>query len=258
MARPNVWRRVLAWMRLAYTDITSKEHHILLEWIVWTVIVSVVVTVLQHDEQLDAEYHLLFKMIETFILITFSVDYAFNIYYAENKRRYITSFAGIVDLVSIMPSFLVYVDLAEVKFLRSLRFLRFLRILQVAKAVREQSPNSQGGEVIETTSLVLDLQLSVIGISAALLLVPDNALRNLLLVVTLVIAVTTGLRRWLVHHQFLTLSVLVLLATVVSAMMYAIHLDEAGHSEWAVGLLLGTVIVTLFTALRVEGPAGGL
>src|SRR5688500_20162157 len=49
--RGSRWTRLKAWLRLAYTDLGSKEHHLLVEWIVWMVIVSVVVTVLQRAEE---------------------------------------------------------------------------------------------------------------------------------------------------------------------------------------------------------------
>ena len=190
--RSSPWTRTKAWLRLAYTDLGSKEHHVLLEWIIWMVILSVVVTVLQHDVALDELYHPHFRLVEGAILVIFAIDYALNLYYAPSKRSYAFSFAGIVDLLAIMPSFLIFVDLSAIKFLRALRFLRFLRLAQVIKAL-QQRQHIDGDD--EHSSLLLDLQLAVIGISALLLLVPDDALRNMLLGCTLVAAITTGLRR---------------------------------------------------------------
>src|SRR5687768_7996075 len=57
MLRPTRWHRIHVWLRMAYTDVGSKEHAALLEYVIWMVIVSVVVTVLQHDHALDREYH---------------------------------------------------------------------------------------------------------------------------------------------------------------------------------------------------------
>ena len=251
--RGSLTTRLRAWLRLAYTDIGSKEHHILLEWIIWMVILSVVITVLQHDHTIDEQYHPLFRVVESFILLVFATDYASNIYFAQSKRAYVFSFSGIVDLLAIMPSALIFVDLTAIKFLRGLRFLRFLRILQVVKAVkhRQQSETEE-----ENQSLLLDLQLGVIGVSALLLLVPDDELRNMLLACTLVVAITTGLRRWLVFKQKPTVSIVVLVSLVIWAMSFAVQLDGAGRSDWAVWFLLGAVVVAATTWFQIEAPAG--
>ncbi|MGI8424296.1 MAG: ion transporter [Chloroflexota bacterium] len=252
--RSSPWTRVRAWLRLAYTDLGCKEHHILLEWIIWMVNLSVVVTVLQQDAALDEQYQLAFRVVELFILIVFASDYTLNLVYAPSKRGYALSFSGIVDLLAIMPSFLVFFDTSTVKFLRALRFLRFLRILQVVKAISHRQAIS--GEDQENQSLLLDLQLGVIGVSALLLLVPEDALRNLLLICTLAVAVTTGLRRWLVYKQKPAISITVLLACVIGAMMYAQNLDLAGQQDWAIWFLVGSVVVAVVTWFQIEGPAG--
>lgn len=254
MQRGSRWTRLKAWLRLAYTDFGSKEHHLMLEWIIWMVILSVVVTVLQQDPSLNDLYTDLFRVLETTILVVFAADYALNLYFAPSKRGYIFSFSGIVDLIAILPSFLVFFDTSSVKFLRALRFLRFLRILQVVKALQHRTTTSEADE--ENQSLLLDLQFGVIGVSALLLLVPDDALRNLLLFCTLVLAVTTGLRRWLVYRQMPAAAIVVMLACVISAMIYAQQLDAAGQTDWAVSLLIGSVVVAVATWSRIEGPAG--
>ena len=54
------------------------------------------------------------------------------------------SLAGIVDLLAILPSALVFIDLNAVKVLRALRFLRFLSLLQVVKAIQHgQQPEAE-------------------------------------------------------------------------------------------------------------------
>ena len=252
--RGSRWTRLKAWLRLAYTDIGSKEHHLMLEWIIWMVILSVVVTVLQQDVALNEQYNELFHLVEIVILVVFASDYALNLYFAPSKRGYIFSFSGIVDLLAILPSFLIFFDTSSVKFLRAVRFLRFLRILQVVKALHHRSTATEGDE--ENHSLLLDLQLGVIGFSALLLLVQDDALRNMLLFCTLAVAITTGIRRWLVFRQKPVVSIVVLLGCVIGAMMYAQQLDVAGQSEWAVWFLVGTVAVAAITWSRIEGPAG--
>src|SRR5687768_3408401 len=93
--RGSPWTRLRAWLRLAYTDIGSKEHHLMLEWIIWMVILSVVVTVLQQDAALNEQYNEVFHLLEIVILVVFAGDYALNLYFAPSKRAYVFSFSGI-------------------------------------------------------------------------------------------------------------------------------------------------------------------
>jgi hypothetical protein len=61
-----------------------------------------------------------------------------------------------------------------------------------------------------------------------------------------------------VAHQHATVSVIVLLVMVVSAINYALALDNDGHFARAVGILIATVGVTVVSWTQIEGPAGGL
>lgn len=246
--------RLKAWLRVAYGEPGSKEHQVHLSGIIWLVIFSVVLTVLQQDVALDTEHEALFRAADAITLVAFSLDYALNIIYAPRKRAYIFSFAGAVDLLAILPSLLIFVDTTSVKFLRSLRFLRFLRVLQLVKALRHYRLTDEGSH--SEPNLLLDLQIGVVVISALLLLIPDDALRNTLLLFVLGGAVTTGVRRWLVYRQLPAASIAVLLASVLAASVYAFQLDAAGQPDWATWLLVATVFAAALSWLRTEAPAG--
>ena len=74
---------------------------------------------------------IILRNIEIFCVVIFTVEYLLRIYVADNKLRFIFSFYGLIDLLAILPFYLVFaVDL------RSLRALRFLRLLRVLKMVR--------------------------------------------------------------------------------------------------------------------------
>ena len=63
--------------------------------------------------------------------LVFVAEYLFRVATAENKRGYITSFYGIIDLVAILP-ILVHAA-ASVRVLRLLRVLRVLRLLKLKR-----------------------------------------------------------------------------------------------------------------------------
>ncbi len=247
--------RLGAWLRLAYTEPSSRERRVLMETIISLVIVSVVVTVLERDSQLAATYQSFFQATEAIVLAAFVIDFGLHLAYAPSRRAYLLSFWGLVDLLAIVPGLLLFVNLSELKALRGLRFIRFLRILKVTPELerRGQLPEGEG-----EASVFIDLQLALIGIASLLLFVSDDGLRTLLLAFALVATYSIGLRRWLVWRQHHVLSVAVLLASILAAAVAAVQLDAGGHAVRAVGLVILTVAVALISWLRIEAPAGAL
>ena len=79
-----------------------------------------------------------FKAIEVAITIIFTMEYALRIYAAPNKKRYITSFYGIVDLVSVAP---FYLGLFATQYVRMLRLVRLIRLLKLSRV--EASASTQ-------------------------------------------------------------------------------------------------------------------
>lgn len=67
-------------------------------------------------------------------VLIFTVEYVLRILAAEDRLKFIFSFYGLVDLLSIAPFFLAGLD---VRYLRSLRVLRVLRVLKLQRRVLE-------------------------------------------------------------------------------------------------------------------------
>jgi len=73
----------------------------------------------------------LLSSFEVFSVAVFTIEYLLRVIVATNKRAFLFSFFGIVDLCSILPFYLATgLDLRSV---RSLRFLRLVRIFKLAR-----------------------------------------------------------------------------------------------------------------------------
>lgn len=65
-------------------------------------------------------------------LAIFAIEYMLRIWITDKKKKYILSFYGIIDLISILPLFLYFIKafsftfISALKILRVLRFIRFL------------------------------------------------------------------------------------------------------------------------------------
>lgn len=76
-----------------------------------------------------------FRVIEFVILVFFTAEYILRILFSKNRLRYIFSFYGFIDLVSILPSLLGILGVfnANGQWLRYFKILRLARLLKLVK-----------------------------------------------------------------------------------------------------------------------------
>ena len=103
--------------------------------LIYTILFSVIVVVLDSVTMLSDNYGLYFRGVEWILTIFFTIEYGVRIYCSPNPWRYIFSYYGIVDLLSIIPSYLS-LFLSGISYLLIIRLLRVLRIFRVLKLVR--------------------------------------------------------------------------------------------------------------------------
>lgn len=107
--------------------------------LLWSILLSVVTVMLESVVELKAEYGSLFSMIEWTFTILFTLEYVLRIISISRPLRYVFSFYGIVDLLSIIPTFLglFIVGSHSLTVIRSLRLLRVFRILKLGRYLKE-------------------------------------------------------------------------------------------------------------------------
>lgn len=97
--------------------------------------ISVLVVMLESVEPLRKEHLLWFRILEWFFTIIFTIEYGVRLCTVRKKRRYALSFFGLVDLLSILPTYLA-LFFAGGQYLMVLRILRLLRMFRVLKMAR--------------------------------------------------------------------------------------------------------------------------
>lgn len=98
-------------------------------------------------------------LIELFSIVIFSIEYFLRIYVAKKRLRYIFSFYGIIDLISILPFYL-----GNLIDLRGLRIFRIFRVFRLFKLVRYNQAIERfkvASEIVKE-EIILFLILSVI------------------------------------------------------------------------------------------------
>jgi voltage-gated potassium channel len=103
------------------------------------IIASVLVVMLDSVRALRLEYARLFVVLEWIFTVLFTLEYVVRLVSARSARRYATSFLGIIDLLSILPTYVSLVFPAGRYFtvVRVLRVLRVFRVLKLAEYVGE-------------------------------------------------------------------------------------------------------------------------
>ncbi|MCT4624889.1 MAG: ion transporter [Schleiferiaceae bacterium] len=105
------------------------------------IILSVVIVMLESVRSLDARFAEEFDTLEWVFTGLFTLEYLLRIYVTNKPLKYIFSFYGIIDLLSIVPSYIgLFVGGAEsLLVIRSLRLLRIFRVLKLTRYVGESN-----------------------------------------------------------------------------------------------------------------------
>jgi len=101
-------------------------------WLLAVIMASLVVVMLDSVASIRAEYGPLFKGLEWVFTGIFAVEYIVRIYSHPEPRKYIFSFYGAIDLLSVLPAFLALL-FADAQYLLIVRVIRMLRIFRVLK-----------------------------------------------------------------------------------------------------------------------------
>lgn len=110
----------------------GKAFDILLLFII---LLSVVIVMLESVESLKAQYGRIFYIIEWIVTVIFTIEYILRIITIKNPKKYIFSFYGIIDFISTIPTYLT-LFLGGMNVLLAVRALRLLRIFRILKVAR--------------------------------------------------------------------------------------------------------------------------
>ena len=119
-----------------FTEPTSSAFQRWVAIINFAIFISCLSLAGETVEPYATEHASLFKAIEYLAVLFFTIDYLGNLYYAKNRVKYFFSFWGLVDLVSILPTYLMIMNLTALQGTKVFRILRVVRVLRVLKMAR--------------------------------------------------------------------------------------------------------------------------
>ena len=103
------------------------------------ILASVAVIMLDSVHKLDEEYGNFYLKLEWIFTAIFTVEYLVRIWCAPNRKGYILSIYGVVDLLALLPTYLsLFVpQTAPLLIIRLLRILRIFRVLRLLELLAE-------------------------------------------------------------------------------------------------------------------------
>ncbi|MFY0674680.1 MAG: ion transporter [Bacteroidia bacterium] len=100
------------------------------------IVASVLIIMLESVKSIDDLYDREFKQLEWSFTILFTLEYVLRIYAIKKPWKYIFSFYGIIDLLSILPTYLGLVVAGNTEGLLVIRSIRLIRVFRVLKLTR--------------------------------------------------------------------------------------------------------------------------
>ncbi len=170
----GVWRAM-------FTDPRSKAFGRWVAVINFWIFISCLTLALETVEPYATDHADWFRAVEYLAVAFFTVDYLSNLYLASNRVKYFFSFWGLVDLISIVPTYLAILNLTALqggKVLRLMRVVRVLRVLKMAKmAVQSIADSVKSSNPIVTNLRIYFIALfSVMMISSTLMFYMEGSL----------------------------------------------------------------------------------
>ena len=110
----------------------TKAGRLFDEILIATIILSITTVLFESVSSYRDQYGIIFYYVEWFFTILFTLEYLLRIYCVRLPSSYIFSFYGVIDLLSVIPTY-VSVLFPGAQALSVIRILRVLRIFRVLK-----------------------------------------------------------------------------------------------------------------------------
>jgi len=103
--------------------------------LLWAIVLSVVAVMFETVDSVATRHRELLVIAEWIFTILFSVEYILRLLSVGKPMKYVTSFMGIVDLLSVIPTYLSLI-VAGPQYLLVIRTIRLIRVFRILKLTR--------------------------------------------------------------------------------------------------------------------------
>jgi voltage-gated potassium channel len=129
---PRGWRRALFSVIFESESRSGRLFDLML---IAVIVTSVVVVILDSVQPIREQWRPVFNALEWVFTILFTLEYIARLCCVDKPLRYALSFYGVIDLLALLPTFLVALA-PEMAYLIDVRILRLLRVFRIFKLSR--------------------------------------------------------------------------------------------------------------------------
>ncbi|MCH8175569.1 MAG: ion transporter [Proteobacteria bacterium] len=113
----------------------SKAGKIFDIGLICMILISISAVLLDSVSSINIRFGNQLTRLEWFFTVVFTIEYAMRLFSTPNRRAYMLSFYGIIDLFSILPTYIAFLFPAAA-YMVVIRILRVLRIFRILKLLR--------------------------------------------------------------------------------------------------------------------------
>lgn len=128
------------WRRTLFTVIFEADTRAGLMFdlaLIAVIVTSVLVVILDSVQSIREQWRSVFNVLEWIFTILFTLEYIARLSCVNKPLRYATSFYGVIDLLALLPTFLVvFAPEMGLGYLIDVRILRLLRVFRIFKLSR--------------------------------------------------------------------------------------------------------------------------
>lgn len=149
------------------------------------IVASVLIVIIESVQSIRLHFGSELRFVEILFTIVFTIEYVARLWTVPNRLKYVFSFFGIIDLLSILPTYVAffYPGAHSLMVIRSLRLIRMFRILKLSRYVGEGQNlvKALRASRHKITVFLLVVLTSVIIMGAVMYLVegPDNGFTSI-------------------------------------------------------------------------------
>ena len=161
---------VMYFLERMFTDVTYVGYRRFQNFIALFIFLSCIGIAVETLTDFAQNYGAYLALLEKVTLVVFIIEYIGNFYFAPKRLKFVFSFWGIVDLLSILPSLLLLFNtnaLRGTKVLRVMRVLRVLRVLKLARQALEMLAEQVGKK---RNPLIVNLNIYLITLFAVVMI----------------------------------------------------------------------------------------
>ena len=135
--------------------------------LLFLIVLSVAAVMVESVEAYSLKYVTFLTTFEWIITCIFTLEYVLRIISVKKPLKYIFSFYGLIDLISLLPTylglFMFSESISSIKTIRTIRLLRVFRILKLIRYVKEANTLKQA--LIASRQRIIVFLLAVLAVA---------------------------------------------------------------------------------------------